>query len=50
MENYRDISLINASAWQKQTNYQKMRNFNPDPGKVILADLQSRGFNILSFA
>ncbi|WP_455392038.1 metallophosphoesterase, partial [[Eubacterium] cellulosolvens] len=49
-ENYRDIQLINASAWQRQTNYQKMRNFNPDPGKIILADLQTRAINILTFA
>ncbi|MCK5559786.1 MAG: DNA-directed DNA polymerase II small subunit [Thermoplasmata archaeon] len=49
VENFRDISLINASAWQNQTNYQKMRNFNPEPGKVILADLQSRRLNIISF-
>ena len=49
-ENYRDISLINASAWQAQTEYQKMRNFYPDPGKIILADLQTRKVNILNFA
>jgi DNA polymerase II small subunit len=49
-ENYRDISLINASAWQSQTNYQKMMNFNPDPGKVIITDLQTRNVNILKFA
>jgi DNA polymerase II small subunit len=49
VEVYRDISLINASAWQAQTSYQKMRNFNPDPAKVILADLQSRKIRILSF-
>ncbi len=49
-EQYRDISLINASAWQSQTTYQKMMNFNPDPGKIVLADLQSRKLNILNFA
>jgi DNA polymerase II small subunit len=50
LENYRDITLINASAWQAQTKYQKMMNFNPDPGKIIMADLQSRKVNILNFA
>jgi DNA polymerase II small subunit len=49
-ENYRDISLMNASAWQSQTKYQKMMNFNPEPGRVILTDLQSRNVNILDFA
>jgi DNA polymerase II small subunit len=50
LENYRDITLINASAWQSQTQYQKMMNFNPDPGKIIMADLQTRKVNILNFA
>ena len=50
VETYRDISLINASAWQAQTSYQKMMNFNPEPGKVILAELQSRRLQILNFA
>jgi len=49
-EQYRDITLINASAWQAQTNYQKMMNFNPDPGKILVADLQSRKVNIVNFA
>jgi len=50
LETYRDITLINASAWQSQTSYQKMMNFNPDPGKVIISDLQTRKLNILTFA
>ena len=48
-ESYRDISLINASAWQAQTSYQKMRNFNPDPAKVILADLQTQRIQLVDF-
>ncbi len=49
VEVYRDIKLINASAWQSQTSYQKMRNFNPDPGKVIATDLQTGSVKILNF-
>jgi DNA polymerase II small subunit len=49
MEYYRDILLINASAWQSQTAYQKMMNFNPEPGNIILADLQSRKSNVIDF-
>ena len=49
VENYRDILLINASAWQSQTSYQKMMNFNPDPGKAIYTDLQTGSVQILSF-
>jgi DNA polymerase II small subunit len=49
VDNYRDIVLINASAWQAQTDYQKMRNFNPEPGNVILSDLQTGALKILNF-
>jgi DNA polymerase II small subunit len=49
LEAYRDISLVNASAWQSQTSYQKMMNFNPDPAKAILADLQTMRLQILNF-
>ncbi len=30
--------MINASTWQDQTDYQKMRDIQPDPGKVVLYD------------
>ena len=49
VENFRDISLINASAWQSQTKYQKMMNFNPDPGNVISANLQTGKLKIINF-
>jgi DNA polymerase II small subunit len=49
VENYRDILLINASAWQSQTVYQKMMNFNPDPGKAVYTDLQSGAVQVLNF-
>jgi DNA polymerase II small subunit len=41
VEKYRGITLINASAWQSQTPYQVMRNFHPDPGKVVVANLKT---------
>lgn len=37
-EIHKSIHLINASTWQEQTKYQKMMNFNPDPGKVAVID------------
>jgi len=33
------ILLINASTWQSQTSFQKMKNMVPDPGKAILIDM-----------
>ena len=38
---YRGIKLINASAWQSQTGYQRMHNQIPDPCKVPMIDLGS---------
>ena len=39
--NYRGITVINASTWQSQTEYQKMNNFKPVPGVVTVVDLDS---------
>jgi DNA polymerase II small subunit len=36
---YRGIKLINASAWQSQTEFQRMHNLVPDPAKVPMIDL-----------
>jgi len=36
---YRGIKMINASAWQGQTGYQRMRNQVPEPARVPLVDL-----------
>lgn len=36
---YRGIKLINASAWQSQTEFQRMHNQVPDPAKVPMIDL-----------
>ncbi len=38
---YKGVHLINASAWQEQTKYQKMMNFNPDPGKVSIINFHT---------
>jgi DNA polymerase II small subunit len=38
---FRGITLINASAWQSQTNYQKMHNFVPDPAKVSIVNMRT---------
>ena len=38
---YRGIKLVNASAWQSQTEFQRMHNQVPDPAKVPMIDLGS---------
>ena len=41
MEQYRGITLFNASCWQSQTAYQKMHGFMPEPGKVPVYELDT---------
>lgn len=50
IEKYRGVMLINASAWQSQTNYQKMHNFIPDPAKVPIFNLQTGEPSIIDFS
>jgi len=48
LENYRGIVLINSSTWQSQTDYQRMMNFQPQPAKVAVVDLQTLGHRMIS--
>lgn len=50
IEKYRGVTLINASAWQSQTNYQKMHNFIPDPAKVPIFNLCTGEASIVDFS
>ncbi len=36
---YRGIKIINASAWQDQTEYQRAHNFNPNPAIMPVVNL-----------
>jgi len=36
---YNGVRMINASAWQSQTEYQRMHNFNPDPAIMPIVHL-----------
>ena len=48
-QEYKGIRLINASTWQSQTEYQKMHNFNPDPGIMPIVHLGSGRVIMKSF-
>ncbi len=37
---YKRACLVNASAWQRQTEYQRTRGIVPNPAKVLLFDLE----------
>jgi DNA polymerase II small subunit len=47
---FRGSLLINASAWQSQTNYQKSMNFVPDPARVPVVNLRNMSVKVLDFA
>ena len=45
MDEYKGVKMINASAWQSQTVYQKMHNIEPTPARVPILNLRTgRGF------
>jgi DNA polymerase II small subunit len=39
VDQYRGVVLVNASTWQAQTPYQKMRNIQPMPARLPIVDL-----------
>ena len=39
IDQYRGVVLVNASTWQAQTPYQKMRNIEPMPARLPIVDL-----------
>lgn len=46
---YNGVRLINASTFQDQTEYQKMHNFIPSPGKVPILSLATGGVSLHDF-
>ena len=46
---YNGVRLINASTFQDQTNYQKMHNFVPTPGRVPILNLSTGGISMHDF-
>jgi len=47
--NHKGITLINASTWMGQTELQEKVGIVPEPGKVVLLNLNTRGIKILNF-
>jgi len=50
IDNYRGVTLINASSWQSQTSYQKMLNFVPDSAKLPIVDLKTGSATAMDFS
>ncbi|UCD14378.1 MAG: DNA-directed DNA polymerase II small subunit [Thermoplasmatales archaeon] len=49
IDNYRGVTLINASSWQAQTSYQKMLNFIPESAKLPIINLQTGNATTMDF-
>jgi len=49
IDDYHGTIMINASSWQRQTEYQKMRDIQPDPAKVIVLDPKTNQVSIREF-
>ncbi|MFP4001251.1 MAG: DNA-directed DNA polymerase II small subunit [Candidatus Natronoplasma sp.] len=49
VDEYHGTILINASTWQEQTEYQKMRDIQPEPAKVTVLDPKTNKVSIREF-
>ncbi len=50
VEEYHGTIMINSSTWQSQTEYQKMRDIEPDPAKVMVLDPTENQVSIQNFS
>ncbi|MBS3817744.1 MAG: DNA-directed DNA polymerase II small subunit [Candidatus Thermoplasmatota archaeon] len=50
VSDHHGIVMVNASTWQGQTNYQEMRDIQPDPAKVIVLDPGTNNVSIRDFS
>lgn len=49
IDQYRGVLLLNASTWQSETEYQRMRNISPVPARAAVVDLATLGVQALDF-
>ena len=50
VDRYRGVLLLNASTWQAETEYQRMRNISPVPARVAVVDLSTLDLISLDFS
>jgi DNA polymerase II small subunit len=50
IDRYRGVVLVNASTWQAETEYQRMRNVKPVPARAAVMDLATHGAGTLDFS
>jgi DNA polymerase II small subunit len=49
-DRYRGVLLLNASTWQAETEYQRMRNITPVPARAAVVDLSNLDLLSLDFS
>ncbi len=49
-DRYRGVLLLNASTWQAETEYQRMRNIAPVPARAAVVDLSTLELTSLDFS
>ena len=49
-DRYRGVLLLNASTWQAETEYQRMRNISPVPARAAVVDLSTLDLLTLDFS
>ncbi len=50
VDQYRGVLLLNASTWQSETEYQRMRNISPVPARAAIVDLANLGLVTADFS
>ncbi|WGI17736.1 DNA-directed DNA polymerase II small subunit [Methanonatronarchaeum sp. AMET-Sl] len=49
VDKHKGVNLFNTGTWQKQTKFQKKKGIKPDPGRVVLYDLNNHEPKIVKF-
>ncbi|HLY76260.1 MAG TPA: metallophosphoesterase [Thermoplasmata archaeon] len=49
-DRYKGVLLLNASTWQAETGYQRMRNISPVPARAALVRLDDLSLEVLDFS
>ncbi len=49
-DRYKGVLLLNASTWQAETEYQRMRNISPVPARAALVRLTDLSLEVLDFS
>jgi DNA polymerase II small subunit len=47
--NYRNVTCVNAGCWTEVTEDQIKRGLEPQPGKLVLINLRTRGVKVMNF-